>query len=113
MLRIVSRVTFPFAKKKLVTAYPVLPLEEAIKVAKEKSKKTFDETLDFQLKLNVDPKHGDQMVRGTCVLPGGLGKKIVVAVLAPTNLVEASKEVTTFIYGRLVLTYTKPSKSSR
>ena len=42
----------------------------------------FDETVDVTLRLGVDPKHADQMVRGTVVLPHGLGKSKIVAVIA-------------------------------
>ncbi len=42
----------------------------------------FDETIDIAIRLGVDPRHADQMVRGTVVLPNGLGKKIKVLVFA-------------------------------
>ncbi len=42
----------------------------------------FDETVDITLRLGVDPRHADQMVRGTVVLPHGLGKSKTVAVIA-------------------------------
>src|ERR1700757_4339632 len=42
----------------------------------------FDETVDLTLRLGVDPRHADQMVRGTVVLPHGLGKTKIVAVIA-------------------------------
>ena len=45
-----------------------LPLVQALKFAR------FDETVEMALRLGVDPKHADQMVRGTVVLPHGLGK---------------------------------------
>jgi large subunit ribosomal protein L1 len=53
-----------------------VPLLKKIKFAK------FDETVDLTLRLGVDPKHADQMVRGTVVLPHGLGKTKRVAVIA-------------------------------
>lgn len=53
-----------------------ITLLQKIKFAK------FDETVDVTLRLGVDPKHADQMVRGTVVLPHGLGKKKIVLVLA-------------------------------
>jgi large subunit ribosomal protein L1 len=53
-----------------------VPLLQKAKYAK------FDETVDLTLRLGVDPKHADQMVRGTVVLPHGLGKTKVVAVIA-------------------------------
>jgi large subunit ribosomal protein L1 len=53
-----------------------VPLLQKAKYAK------FDETVDLTLRLGVDPKHADQMVRGTVVLPHGLGKTKIVAVIA-------------------------------
>ena len=57
------------------------PLEEAIHLAKKVKFAKFDETLDVALLLGVDPKHADQMVRGTVILPHGLGKSKRVAVI--------------------------------
>jgi large subunit ribosomal protein L1 len=59
----------------------VYPLEEAIQLAKKMTYAKFDETLDVALLLGVDPKHADQMVRGTVILPHGLGKSKKVAVI--------------------------------
>ena len=53
-----------------------VPLLQKVKYAK------FDETVEITLRLGVDPKHADQMVRGTVVLPHGLGKTKRVAVIA-------------------------------
>jgi large subunit ribosomal protein L1 len=53
-----------------------VPLVQKIKFAK------FDETVELHLRLGVDPKHADQMVRGTIVLPNGLGKSKKVLVIA-------------------------------
>jgi large subunit ribosomal protein L1 len=59
-----------------------LPLAEAIALAKAGAKAKFDETLDLAVRLGVDPKHADQMVRGTVVLPHGTGKSVRVLVFA-------------------------------
>src|ERR671914_1818615 len=56
-----------------------LPLVQKIKFAK------FDETVALSIRLGVDPKHADQMVRGTVVLPHGLGKSKRVLVIAPPD----------------------------
>ncbi|MDR2613341.1 MAG: 50S ribosomal protein L1 [Deltaproteobacteria bacterium] len=56
--------------------------EEAVKVAKEASYAKFDETLEIAVRLGVDPRHADQMVRGTVSLPHGTGKTVRVAVFA-------------------------------
>ena len=58
------------------TLTDAVPLLQKAKYAK------FDETVDLTLRLGVDPKHADQMVRGTVVLPHGLGKSKTVAVIA-------------------------------
>jgi large subunit ribosomal protein L1 len=55
---------------------------EAIQVAVNSSYAGFDETIDVAVKLGVDPRHADQMVRGTVVLPNGLGKEVKVLVFA-------------------------------
>ena len=57
-------------------------LEEAVKLVKEASYTKFDETVDLALNLGVDPRKSDQMVRGTVVLPHGIGKKVRVLVFA-------------------------------
>jgi large subunit ribosomal protein L1 len=56
-------------------------LDEAIALAKKIKFAKFDETLDVSILLGVDPKHADQMVRGTVILPHGLGKSKRVAVI--------------------------------
>ncbi len=61
------------------------PLEEAVRLVKkvaEESARNFDETVELSMRLGVDPKYADQMVRGSVVLPNGLGKPIKVLVLA-------------------------------
>ncbi len=57
-------------------------LEEAVAVVKRVKFAKFDETVEVHLRLGVDPKHADQMVRGTVVLPNGLGKSKRVLVIA-------------------------------
>ncbi|MBK8945587.1 MAG: 50S ribosomal protein L1 [Ignavibacteriae bacterium] len=56
-------------------------LEDAIKTLKEVSKVKFTESLDCAIRLGVDPKHADQMVRGTVSLPHGTGKQVRVLVI--------------------------------
>src|ERR1700760_584370 len=58
------------------TLQDAVPLLQKVKFAK------FDETVDLTMRLGVDPKHADQMVRGTVVLPHGLGKSKKVLVIA-------------------------------
>ena len=57
-------------------------LTDAVPLLKQAKYAKFDETVDLTLRLGVDPKHADQMVRGTVVLPHGLGKSKTVAVIA-------------------------------
>lgn len=56
--------------------------QDAVKSAVDTSYAKFDETVDLAVRLGVDPRHADQMVRGTCVLPNGLGKEVKVLVFA-------------------------------
>ena len=58
------------------------PVDEALAKVKELDGAKFDETVDVAIKLGVNPKHADQMVRGAIVLPHGLGKTIRVLVFA-------------------------------
>jgi large subunit ribosomal protein L1 len=55
---------------------------DAIKVLQENSKANFVESLDCAIRLGVDPKHADQMIRGTVALPHGTGKQVKVLVIA-------------------------------
>jgi len=57
-------------------------IEEALANIKNLASAKFDETIEIALKLNVDPRHADQMVRGSVVLPAGTGKNVRVAVVA-------------------------------
>ena len=57
-------------------------VEEAIATVKQAPGTKFDESVDLSLRLGVDPKHADQMVRGAVVLPHGTGKKVRVVVFA-------------------------------
>jgi len=56
--------------------------QEAVQLAADTSYVKFDQTLDIAVRLGVDPRHADQMVRGTVVLPNGLGKTVKVLVFA-------------------------------
>ena len=60
-------------------AYPV---DEAVKMVKERAKAKFDETIEIAMNLGVDPKHADQMVRGVVNLPNGTGRTMRVGVFA-------------------------------
>tara|TARA_B110000503_G_scaffold96090_1_gene144559 strand:- start:3631 stop:4317 length:687 start_codon:yes stop_codon:yes gene_type:complete len=62
-------------------------LQEAVSFIKKNSFVKFDETLDIVIKLGVDPKHSDQMVRGMVSLPAGTGKDVKVAVICKDDKV--------------------------
>ena len=87
------------AALKLVEArdYPLnqaVPLLQKIKFAK------FDETVEIHMRLGVDPKHADQMVRGTVIMPNGLGKsKTVLVIASGDKLREATEAGADFVGG--------------
>ena len=75
-------------------------LDEAIPFLQENKVSRFDETVELHMHLGVDPKHADQMVRGTVVLPHGLGKKKRVLVIASgEKLKEAEDAGADFVGG--------------
>ena len=67
---------------KLVDRDRVYSIAEAVGLARETSNTKFDASVEAHLRLGVDPRHADQMVRGTVVLPHGTGKVVRVAVFA-------------------------------
>jgi large subunit ribosomal protein L1 len=69
------------ARKKANAGQP-LPFSEAVEKAIGSSYAKFDETFDIAVRLGVDPRHADQMVRGTVILPNGIGKEVRVLVFA-------------------------------
>jgi large subunit ribosomal protein L1 len=68
------------------------PLNEAVALLKKMAYAKFDETVEVAMRLGVDPKHADQMVRGTVVLPNGLGKSKRVAVIASGEKVKEARD---------------------
>jgi large subunit ribosomal protein L1 len=58
------------------------PLDQAVKLIKERAKAKFDETIEVAMNLGVDPRHADQMVRGVVNLPNGSGRNVRVGVFA-------------------------------
>jgi large subunit ribosomal protein L1 len=67
-------------------------LEEAVTLIKKISFVKFDESVDLSLRLGVDPKHSDQMVRGTVVLPYGTGKTKKICVIASGEKIKEAEE---------------------
>ncbi|HOA10864.1 MAG: 50S ribosomal protein L1 [Bacilli bacterium] len=74
----------------LVDKEKLYTIEEAVALVKQTSTTKFDATIDVSFRLNVDPRHADQQIRGTLVLPHGNGKEKTVLVI--TNSPEAAKE---------------------
>jgi large subunit ribosomal protein L1 len=68
--------------KKAIDREKLYPVEDAVKLVKERAKAKFDETIEIAMNLGVDPRHADQMVRGVCSLPNGTGRTVRVAVFA-------------------------------
>ena len=79
------------ASAKLVDK-PAYTVAEAMPVLKKAAFAKFDETVELAIRLGVDPKHADQMVRGTVVLPHGLGKSKRVIVIASGDKVREARE---------------------
>ena len=69
-------------KARAAVTKPAYALPEAVGLLKQVKYAKFDETVDLTMRLGVDTRHADQMVRGTVVLPHGLGKTKTVAVIA-------------------------------
>ena len=67
-------------------------IEEAVPLIQKVKYTKFDETVEMSVRLGVDPKHSDQMVRGTVVLPHGLGKSKRVLVIANAEKQREAKE---------------------
>ena len=67
-------------------------LDDAVNIIKETSPAKFDETIDISINLGVDPRHADQIVRGTVSMPNGTGKEVTILVLAKGDLVEKAIE---------------------
>ncbi len=82
-----------FAGKENVT------VEEAVNLVKSNAKTKFDETVDIVMALGVDPRHADQMVRGTVDLPNGTGKTVRVAVFARGAKADEAKEAGADVIG--------------
>jgi large subunit ribosomal protein L1 len=76
----------------LVDANKTYTLPEAVETLKKLLATKFDQTVTLSFRLGVDPKQSDQMVRGTCPLPHGSGKKVRVLVFASGQAAEAAKE---------------------
>src|SRR3990172_5006033 len=89
-----------YASVKEKTGEGFFGIDEAIKKLAASASAKFDETADMAARLGVDPKHPDQMVRGSVVLPNGTGKKVKILVIAKgEKLVEAKESGADFFGG--------------
>ena len=77
--------------KKLIESSKLYDPAEAISLVKQTGKAKFDETVELSIRLGVDPRHADQQVRGTVVLPHGTGKKVRVLVFAKGDKAEEAR----------------------
>ncbi len=71
---------------------PTYTLEEAFHLVKETASVKFDESVDLAVRLGVDPRHSDQMVRGSTTLPHGTGKKVRIVVFAKGEKEKEARE---------------------
>lgn len=70
------------AAREGIAPVQLYPIQDAVKLVKERATAKFDETIEVSMNLGVDPRHADQMVRGVCNLPNGSGRTVRVAVFA-------------------------------
>jgi len=78
---------------------PAYELGEAVALVQKVKFSKFNETVEVHMRLGVDPKHADQMVRGTVVLPNGLGKAVTVLVIASGNLIKDAEAAGADFFG--------------
>lgn len=95
-----SKVTKRFSElQKKIDSNKEYLISDAIKTVKNLASAKFDETVEIAMKLNVDPRQADQMVRGSVVLPAGTGKSVRVAVIAKDIKVDEAKNAGADIVG--------------
>ena len=95
------RVGKKYANAAKVVDKPTYPLSDAVATVTKAAFAKFDETVEVALRLGVDPKHADQMVRGTVILPHGLGGKAkkVLVIASGEKLKEATDAGADFVGG--------------
>lgn len=89
---------------KLIDTAKSYPIEEAIELVKKASYTKFDETMELVFRLNVDPRHADQQLRGAIVLPNGTGKsKKVLVITQGPKVAEAQNAGADIVGGKEIL----------
>ncbi len=86
-------------KAQLVDNARKYPVSEAIELVKQTAPARFDESVDVAVRLGVNPRHADQMVRGACSLPYGTGKQVRVVVFAQGEAARAAEEAGADVVG--------------
>jgi large subunit ribosomal protein L1 len=81
-----------YVKAKALAVQPEYTVEEAVGLLKKATYAKFDESVDIAMRLGVNPKHSDQMVRGTVVLPHGTGKTKKICVIAAGEKIREAEE---------------------
>ena len=87
------------AARESIEAMKLYPVDEAVKLVKERAKAKFDETIEVAMNLGVDPRQTDQNVRGVVNLPNGSGRSARVAVFAKGAKAEEAKKAGADIVG--------------
>src|SRR5882672_2237779 len=70
----------------------LVPIDQAVKVLKQFNTRKFDQTVELAIRLGIDPKQADQLVRGSIVLPHGIGKSKKVVVFAKGDKAKEATE---------------------
>jgi large subunit ribosomal protein L1 len=96
-----AKVGKKYKKAREVVTKPQYPLPEAVATVTKTAFAKFDETVEVAMRLGVDPKHADQMVRGTVILPHGLGGKAkkVLVIASGEKMKEAEEAGADFVGG--------------
>ena len=87
------------SNRQKIQKQPYLDIEQAIQILKETATAKFNETVEFHVNLNIDPKYADQQLRTAMTLPNGNGKLTKIAVLTNENNFEAAKKAGVDIIG--------------
>lgn len=88
----------------------VYSADEAFALVKDNAKAKFDESIEAHVRLNIDPKKGDQQIRGTVTLPQGTGKEVKVGVITESKEAEAKKAGADVVGGQELIDKIKTGK---